>query len=60
MRVLGFVLLLLLWLLIVGVAYVQFGWWALVFATLGVAWPLARFKARKDAARKAAQADGGR
>ncbi|NML18905.1 hypothetical protein [Azohydromonas caseinilytica] len=59
MKYLGFALLLLLWLALVGVGYVVFGWWMLLFATLGVLWPIAKIKARREAARKAAPTDGG-
>ena len=59
MRVLGFVLLSLLWLVMVYAGYVLFGWWMIAFATLGVMWQFFRLKARKEAARKAAQADDG-
>ena len=54
MKYLGFALLLLLWLALVGVGYVVFGWWMLLFATLGMLWPIFKIKAQRDAARKAA------
>ena len=59
MKALGFVLLLLLWLVLVYAGYVLFGWWMVAFATLGVMWTYFRFKARQEAARKAAQPGGG-
>lgn len=58
MRALGFVLLLLLWVVMVYAGYVLFGWWMVAFATLGAMWTYFKFKARQEAARKAAQADG--
>ena len=59
MRALGFFLVLLLWLALVGVGYVMFGGWILFFAALGVLWQVAKVMARKEAARKAAPADDG-
>lgn len=59
MRALGFVLLLLLWVVMVYAGYVLFGWWMVAFATLGVMWTYFKFKARQEAARKASQPGGG-
>lgn len=54
MRTLGFVLLLLLWVVLVYAGYVLFGGWMVAFATLGALWAWFRFKA----ARQAAQSSG--
>lgn len=49
MRTLGFVLLLLLWVVLVYAGYVLFGWWMVGFATLGALWAWFRLKAARQA-----------
>jgi mannose/fructose/N-acetylgalactosamine-specific phosphotransferase system component IIC len=55
MKILGFALLLLLWLVLVYAGYVFFGWWMVAFATLGLMWAVFRIRAQRDAAARAAQ-----
>lgn len=58
MRTLGFVLLMLLWVVLVYAGYVLFGWWMVAFATLGALWAWFRLKAARQAGGRSGKAPG--